>query len=340
MQEQLRRITLTSRAFHNDQFPLFARELCELTAYDMLLPMNTGAEAVETALKVARKWGYMVKGVPADTANIIVAQNNFHGRTTTLVSFSSVEQYRAGFGPLTPGFTTVPFGNAQALEAAITPDTVAFLVEPIQGEAGVVIPPDGYLQQASVICKKHNVLWVVDEVQSGLGRTGKLLACDHEHARPDILILGKALGGGLYPVSAVLASREILGILQPGDHGSTFGGNPLGCAIAREAIRVLQEEQLAARSAELGQVLLKRLLLFNNPLVESVRGRGLWAAIVLKPEAGKARRYTTMLAKKGLLCKETHENIIRLAPPLVIAHSELDWALDQIETVLMVPAGN
>ena len=338
MQEQLGRITLTSRAFRNDQFPLFARELCELMGYDMLLPMNTGAEAVETALKVARKWGYTVKGVPADKANIIVAQDNFHGRTTTPISFSSKEQYRAGFGPLTPGFTIIPFGDARALAEAITPETVAFLLEPIQGDAGVVVLPVGYLQQVSAICKERGVLWLDDEIQSGLGRMGRLLACDHENVKPDVLILGKALAGGLYPVSAVLAPRGILGVLQPGDHGSTFGGNPLGCAIAREVLRVLQEEQLVERSAVLGDVLLERLQQLKSPCVAAVRGRGLWAGIVLKPEAGGARRYTRLLAQRGLLCKETHENVIRLAPPLVIEREELDWALDQIADVLKIPA--
>lgn len=332
--EQAQKVTLTSRAFRNDQLPLLEKELCELTGYEMMLPMNSGAEAVETALKAARKWGYQVKGVEADRAEIITCEGNFHGRTITIISFSTEPQYREGFGPFTPGFVTVPFGDAQALEQAITPHTVAFLFEPIQGENGVVVPPDGYLRQVREICSRHNILMIADEIQSGLGRTGKLLACDHEGVRPDVLILGKALSGGMYPVSAVLSSREILGVFRPGDHGSTFGGNPLACAVAREALRVLVEEGLIEHAAEMGAYMMERLREIRSPHVAQIRGRGLWIGIVLKPEAGGARRFCEALKDRGLLAKETHTHIIRLAPPLVITREEIDWALEQIAAVL------
>jgi ornithine--oxo-acid transaminase len=337
MVEQAAKLTLTSRAFRNDQLPLFARELCELTGYEMMLPMNTGTEAVETALKAARRWGYQVKGVPEDKAQILACQGNFHGRTITVVSFSPEELYRDGFGPFTPGFELIPYGDASALEAAITPHTVAFLVEPIQGEGGVVVPPEGYLRQVRQICDRHNVLLITDEIQSGLGRTGKLLAAEHEGIRADMVTLGKALSGGMYPVSAVMSDRDVLGLFQPGDHGSTYGGNPLACAVAREALRVLMEEGLIERSAELGEYLMDCLHQIDSPHIKQIRGKGLWVGIVLKTEAGGGRRFCEELATRGLLCKETHWNVIRLAPPLVITRDELDWAVERLETVLQMP---
>jgi ornithine--oxo-acid transaminase len=335
--EQAARLALTSRAFRNDQLPLFAKELCELTGYEMMLPMNSGAEAVETALKAARKWGYKVKGVPEDKAQVLTCQGNFHGRTITIISFSPAEHYRDGFGPFTPGFELIPYGDAAALEAAITPHTVAFLVEPIQGEGGVVVPPEGYLRQARQICDQHNVLLITDEIQSGLGRTGKLLAAEHEGIRADLVTLGKALSGGMYPVSAVLADRDVLGLFQPGDHGSTYGGNPLACAVAREALRVLTEEGLIERTAELGEYLMTRLCQIESRHIKQVRGKGLWIGIVLKPEAGGARRFCEELVAHGLLCRETHWNVIRLAPPLIISREEIDWAVERLEKVLQMP---
>jgi ornithine--oxo-acid transaminase len=337
MVEQAARLTLTSRAFRNDQLPLFAKELCELMGYEMMLPMNSGAEAVETALKAARRWGYQVKGVPEDKAHILACQGNFHGRTITIVSFSPEELYRDGFGPFTPGFELIPFGDASALEAAITPQTVAFLVEPIQGEGGVVVPPEGYLRQVRQICDRHNVLLITDEIQSGLGRTGKLLAAEHEGIRADMVTLGKALSGGMYPVSAVLADRDVLGLFQPGDHGSTYGGNPLACAVAREALRVLTEEGLIERSAELGKYLMTRLGQIKSPHIKQIRGKGLWIGIVLTAEAGGARRFCEESMTHGLLCKETHWNVIRLAPPLIITREEIDWAVERLEKVLQMP---
>jgi len=334
MVEQAARLTLTSRAFRNDQLPLLARELCELTGYEMMLPMNSGAEAVETAIKAARKWGYEVKGVADDQAHILACHGNFHGRTVTIISFSPQEQYREGFGPFTPGFELIPYGDATALEAAIKPNTVAFMVEPVQGEGGVIVPPEGYLRQVREICDRHQVLLVTDEIQSGLGRTGKLLAAEHEGVRADIVTIGKALSGGMYPVSAVLGSRKILGLFQPGDHGSTFGGNPLGSAVAREALKVLVEENLIERAAELGDYMLARLREMTSPYVQQVRGKGLWAGIVLRPEAGGARRFCEALRDKGVLAKETHYNVIRLAPPLVISREELDWGLERLAQVL------
>jgi ornithine--oxo-acid transaminase len=337
MVEQAARLSLTSRAFRNEQLPLLAKELCELTGYDMMLPMNTGAEAVETAIKAARKWGYTVKRVPEDRAYILACHGNFHGRTITAISFSPEESYRDGFGPFTPGFGLIPFGDANALEASITPHTVAFLVEPIQGEGGVVVPPEDYLKQAREICDRHNVLLITDEIQSGLGRTGKLLAAEHSGIRADIVTLGKALAGGMYPVSAVLADRDILGLFQPGDHGSTFGGNPLGCAVAREALRVLVDENLIGRSAQLGAYMMERLLTIKSPHIKKIRGKGLWAGIVLKPEAGGARRFCEALMERGLLCKETHWNVIRLAPTLIITQEEIDWAIERLTEVLQMP---
>jgi ornithine--oxo-acid transaminase len=331
MQGQMKRVTLTSRAFRNDQLPQLSRLLHDLTGYDMSLPMNTGAEAVETAIKAARKWGYTVKGIPDNAAEIIVCANNFHGRTTTVISFSSDEQYRAGFGPLTPGFVTVPFGDAAALERAITPRTAAFLVEPVQGEAGVVIPPDGYLKTVEALCRANSVLFIADEIQAGLGRTGKLFAHQWEGVHPDMIILAKALAGGCYPISAVLANRAVLGVFRPGDHGSTFGGNPLGCAVAREALQVLVDEKLVERSAELGAYFLGRLRTLKSPDIREVRGRGLWLAIELH---GEARPYCERLMQEGVLCKDTRDHVIRLAPPLVITRDEIDWAFERLQRVL------
>jgi len=331
MVEQVKRVTLTSRAFRNDQLPLLYTLLHDLTGYDMSLPMNSGAEAVETAVKAARKWGYTVKGIPKDKAEIIVCANNFHGRTTTIVSFSTDEQYRDGFGPLTPGFPVIPFGDASALEAAITPNTAAFLVEPIQGEAGIIIPPEGFLKKAAALCQANNVLFVCDEIQSGLGRTGKFFAHQWEGVRPDMVIIAKALSGGYYPISAVLADTPVLGVFKPGDHGSTFGGNPLACAVARAALQVLIDENLVERSAELGEYLLTRLRAVRSPVIREIRGRGLWIGVELTVAA---RPYCERLMHEGMLCKETHDHVIRLAPPLVITRDEIDWAVDRLKKVL------
>jgi ornithine--oxo-acid transaminase len=332
--EQAQRVTLTSRAFRNDQLGPFLKELCELLGYEMALPMNTGAEAVETAIKTARKWGYRVKGVPRDQAEIIVCEGNFHGRTTTIISFSTVPQYREDFGPYTPGFVIIPYGDAEALERAITPNTVAFLVEPIQGEGGVRVPPPGYLARAAEICRRHNVLFIADEIQTGLGRTGKLLASWWEDVQPDMVILGKALGGGVVPISAVVSRRDILGVFRPGDHGSTFGGNPLAAAVAREALRVIVEEGLPERAAALGEHAMQRLRAIRSPYIKEVRGRGLLIGIELHPEAGGARRFAEALKERGVLVKDTHKHILRFAPPLVISPEDLDWALDQIQAVM------
>jgi ornithine--oxo-acid transaminase len=329
--EQASRLSLTSRAFRNEQLPLLLKELHDLTGFDMTLPMNTGTEAVETAVKAARRWGYQVKGIPEGRGEIIACTGNFHGRTTTVVSFSSEQAYRRGFGPPTPGFKIVPYGDIEALRAAIGPHTAAFLVEPIQGEAGIIIPPAGYLEAAKRLCREHRVLFMLDEIQSGLGRTGKLFAYEHEDARPDVLIVGKALGGGYYPVSAVLASREVLGVFEPGSHGSTFGGNPLACAVARASLRVLVDEALPARSAELGSYLLDRMRTLRSPELREIRGRGLWIAVEL---AGPARPACEALAREGILCKETHDRVIRIAPPLVVTRAELDWAFDRLRAVL------
>jgi ornithine--oxo-acid transaminase len=331
MLEQAHKVTLTSRAFRNDQLPLLYKELHDLTGFDMALPMNSGAEAVETAVKAARKWGYKVKGVPENQAEIIVCANNFHGRTVTIVSFSSDEQYRDGFGPFTPGFKIIPYGDAAALRAAITPNTCAFLVEPIQGEAGIIIPPAGFLKEAADLCRQNRVLLIADEIQSGLGRTGKLFAYMHEGIRPDAVIVGKALSGGFYPVSAVLASKEVLGVFNAGDHGSTFGGNPLACAVARAALRVLVGERLFERSAELGAYFLAKLRTLRSPELKEVRGRGLWIGIELR---GKARPFCEALKEEGILCKETHDHVIRIAPPLTITREEIDWAFERIRNVI------
>ena len=331
LNEQAKKVTLTSRAFRNDQLPLLCKELHDLTGFDMVLPMNSGAEAVETAIKTARKWGYMIKGIPEDKAEIIVCTNNFHGRTVTIVGFSSDKQYRDGFGPFTPGFKVIPFGDARALREAITPNTCAFLVEPIQGEAGIVIPPAGFLREAAEACHDNRVLLMTDEIQSGLGRTGKLFAYMHEGITPDVLIVGKALAGGFYPVSAILASREILGVYKPGDHGSTFGGNPMGCAIARTALRVLIEEHMVERSAELGTYFLTLLQTLRGPNLKEVRGKGLWIAIELHVPA---RPYCEALMNEKILCKETHDRVIRIAPPLVINRQEIDWAFEKITKVI------
>src|SRR5574341_2140373 len=332
--EQAERLALTSRAFRNDQLPMFYKELIDLTGYEMALPMNTGAEAVETAIKAARKWAYTVKGVPRDQAEIITAEGNFHGRSTTIISFSSEPQYRDGFGPFTPGFVTVPYGDASAIEAAITPNTAAILIEPIQGEAGVVIPPEGYLRRIRQLCDQHNVLFIADEIQTGLGRTGKLMACDHEGVRPDMTVLGKALGGGVYPVSAVVSSREVLGVFNRGDHGSTFGGNPLAAAVARAAIEVIVDEKLVENAAEVGQYFRDHLEEMNSAHIDHIRGRGLLIGVVLKPEAGGARRFTEMLQKGGILAQETHVNVIPFAPPLIIDQKTIDWAMPIIRDVL------
>jgi len=329
--EQAHKVTLTSRAFRNDQLPLLYRDLHELTGFDMALPMNSGAEAIETAVKAARKWGHKVKRIPEGKAEIIVCANNFHGRTVTIVSFSSDEQYRDGFGPFTPGFKIIPYGDADALRTAITPNTCAFLVEPIQGEAGIIIPPQGYLRDVASVCDGNRVLMMCDEIQSGLGRTGALFAYMHENIKPDVLIVGKALSGGFYPVSAVLASKEVLGVFNPGDHGSTFGGNPLACAIARTALRVLVDEQMVQRSAALGRYFLDRLRTIQSPDVKEIRGKGLWIGIELR---SPARPYCEALKQEGVLCKETHERVIRIAPPLTISREEVDWAFDRIRKVI------
>jgi ornithine--oxo-acid transaminase len=331
MIEQAQILTLTSRAFRNTQLPQLYEDLHNLTGFDMALPMNSGTEAVETAIKAARKWGAMVKGIPENQAEIIVCSNNFHGRTIAVVSFSSEDQYKQDFGPFLPGFRTIPFGDAAALRAAITPHTCAFLVEPIQGEAGILIPPAGYLKEIAAICKEKNVLLILDEIQSGLGRTGKMFAFEHEGIRPDVVTIGKALSGGFYPVSAVLASREVLGLFQPGDHGSTFGGNPLACAIARASLRVIVDERLSERSAELGPFFLAELEKIQSPAIKTIRGRGLWLAIELNEPA---RRFCEALKHEGILCKETHGNIIRLAPPLIIEKDDILWATERIRTVI------
>ena len=327
--EQMDRVTLTSRAFHNDQMGPFLRELCEATGYERALPMNTGAEAVETALKLVRKWGYERKGVAPGKAEIIVCRNNFHGRTTTITGFSSEPLYKDGFGPFTPGFITIPYGDVEALERAITPNTCAFLFEPIQCEAGILIPPDGFLRSAAEICRRERVLMVADEIQTGLGRTGRFLACHVEDVQPDVLILGKALSGGTYPVSAVVSSREVLGVFRPGSHGSTYGGNPLACAVARAALQVIEEERLAQRSEELGNWLLYEARKIQHPHIKEIRGRGLLMGIEL---LGPARPYCERLKDLGVLCKETHDYVIRLAPPLIISQEDLEWLLAQLKT--------
>ena len=334
LQTQAAQLTLTSRAFRNDQLPLFYKELSDLTGYDMSLPMNTGAEAVESAIKLARKWAYQVKGVPRYQAEIITFQGNFHGRTTTIVSFSSEPFYRDDFGPFTPGFIMAPYGDAQVVERLITPNTAAVLVEPIQGEAGVNVPPQGYLRQLRQICDQHNVLLIADEIQTGLGRTGKLFASEHEGVRPDIAIVGKALSGGFYPVSAILADQPVMGLFQPGEHGSTFGGNPLAAAVGRAALRVIVEEKLVENAARMGEYLQEQLAEIPSRNVKEVRGKGLLIGVELKPEAGGARRFCEALQEQGVLAKETHTHVIRFAPPLIINQQDIDWALPRIREVL------
>lgn len=334
LKEQADQITLTSRAYYNDQLGPFLQELCQVAGYEKALPMNTGAEGVETAIKMARKWGYEKKGVPSDQAEIVVCHNNFHGRTTTIVGFSSEELYSAGFGPFTPGFHIVPYGDIAALEDVITDRTVAFLVEPIQGEAGVIVPPDGYLRQASELCSRRGVLFMADEIQTGLGRTGKLFASQWEDVRPDVLILGKALGGGVYPVSAVLADDELMSVFTPGTHGSTFGGGPLAAAVGRASLQVILEEGLVEHAAELGSWFIDELRAIDSPHVELVRGRGLFVGVVIRAESGPARPFCEALMEQGILAKETHEQVVRLAPPLVVTREELESVLPKIADVL------
>ena len=334
MQEQAAKLTITSRAFRNDQLPLFYEELCALTHSHKVLPMNSGAEAVETALKVARKWGYEIKGVPDGKAEIIVCQDNFHGRTLAIVGFSTDPASRQSFGPFAPGFKVVPYGDAEALERVIGPNTVAFLVEPIQGEAGVIVPPPGYLKKARELCTKHKVVLILDEIQTGLGRTGKMLAEEHEGIEADLTLIGKALSGGFYPVSAVLSNKEVMGVLKPGEHGSTFGGNPLACAVARAALRVLVEEGMIENAAKMGEHLLASLRAINSPIVKEIRGRGLMVAVELVPEAGGARKYCEALKDRGILCKETHAHTLRIMPPLIITQAQIDDAMVEFRAVL------
>ncbi len=334
MIEQAKKCTLTSRAFRNDQLPLYAKQLCEMTGAEMMLPMNTGAEAVETAIKAARLWGYEIKKVPANQARIITFEGNFHGRTTTIVSFSDDPSSYEGFGPLTPGFDILPYGDIEAVKKAITPETVGVLIEPIQGEAGVRIPPKGFMKELENVCRENNVLFICDEIQSGLGRTGKMMAHHWEDVNPDLICLGKALSAGFYPVSAVIGKRDILSLIGPGRHGSTYGGSPLACAIAKEALSVLVEENLIERANELGNYFMDKLKAMNSPHVKEIRGRGLWFGIDLHPEAGGARKFTEALMEKGMLCKETHTHTIRLAPPLTITKEDLDWAINTLYEVL------
>ena len=334
MIEQLQKLTITSRAFRNDQLGLFYKEICEATNSHKVLPMNSGAEAVETIIKAVRKWGYQSKGVPDGQAEIIVAEGNFHGRTLAIIGFSSEESYKEGFGPFAPGFKIIPYGDIDAFEKAITSNTVAFLVEPIQGEAGVVVPPQGYLKDVRRICNEQNIALILDEIQTGLGRTGKMLAEEHEGIESDVTLIGKALSGGFYPISAVLSNNEILGVFMPGDHGSTFGGNPLACAVARAAMRVIIEENLIENSATMGDYFMSELKKINSPYIQQIRGKGLLIGVVLKDDAGGARRFCEALQNKNILCKETHENVIRFAPPLVIKKEGIDWALERINDVL------
>jgi len=333
LNDQAKKLTLTSRAFRNDQWPLLTKELCDLTGYEMVLAMNSGAEAVETAIKAARMWGYQEKRIPENEAEIIVCAGNFHGRTVTIIGFSSEELYRKDFGPFTPGFVEVPYNELGALEEAMNPNTAAFLVEPIQAERGILLPSEGYLRKAKQLCKENDVLFMADEIQTGLGRTGSLFACDHEGVKPDILIIGKSLGGGCYPISAVLSQREILELFTPGTHGSTFGANPLAAATAREALQVMQDENMVENSAEKGEYFLDKLRTIKSPHIKSVRGKGLLIGIELMSDAGGARRFCEALQKEGLLCKETHERVIRFAPPLIIRKKDLDWAFKRIKKV-------
>ena len=333
-QDQAARLNIVSRAYHTDKLGPFLQRVCELTGMDMALPMNTGAEGVETALKAARKWAYKVKGVPQDAAEIIACAGNFHGRTIAVIAFSSEEQYRDGFGPYPAGFKLAEFGNLQSLEELITPNTAAFLVEPVQGEAGIIVPPDGYLKACEALCRKHNVLLIADEVQTGLGRTGKLLACEHEDVKPDGLILGKALGGGIVPVSMFLAKREVMSVFGPGDHGSTFGGNPLAAAVGLEALNILVEDDLPACSAAMGSYMLDALREFDSPLIKGIRGIGLFVGVEIDPALATARDVCERLVQRGVLSKETHDTVVRLAPPLTITRGEIDWALEQLSKVL------
>jgi ornithine--oxo-acid transaminase len=335
--DQASRLTLTSRAFHNDQMGAFLHQLCELVGYGKALPMNTGAEAVETAIKAVRKWGYTVKGVQPEAGEIIVCEDNFHGRTTTIVGFSSEEQYRSGFGPFTPGFKLIPYGDVDALKNAITPNTVGFLVEPLQGEGGVIMPPSGFLREAAEICRAAGVMLMADEIQTGLGRTGRLLCCDWEDVRPDVVMLGKALGGGVYPVSACVADAEVMDVFKPGDHGSTFGGNPLAAAVGSASLDVIVEDKLPERAAELGSWFMNELEGVGSPHVEQVRGRGMMIGVVIKESSGPARPFCEALMRKGILAKETHHQVVRFAPPLVITREILEEALDSIRQVLLDP---
>jgi len=334
MLEQAQKLALTSRAFRNDKLGLFYKKLVDLTGYERVLPMNSGAEAVESAIKIARKWAYVTKGVPKYEAEIIVAAGNFHGRTVTIVSFSTEDFYREAFGPFTPGFKIVTYGNIEEMKAAITPNTAAVMLEPIQGENGVIIPPDGYLKAVAELCKENNVLFIADEIQTGLCRTGKWFAAQHEGVRPDVTIIGKALSGGMYPISAVLADDPVLGLFLPGEHGSTFGGSPLAAAVAVAALEVLDEEHLAERANELGNYFMSKLREIDAPMVKEIRGRGLLIGVELYPEAGGARRYCEMLQEAGILAKETHDHVIRFAPPLIIEKETLDWAIEIIADVL------
>ncbi|OJX41354.1 MAG: ornithine--oxo-acid transaminase [Chloroflexi bacterium 44-23] len=335
--EQAKKVTITSRAFRNAQLPLFYKELSDMTGYEMSLPMNSGAEAVETALKLVRKWAYTVKHIPHYQCEIIVADGNFHGRTISIVSFSSDTFYKNEFGPFTPGFINVKYGDISSLQAAVTPNTAAVMLEPIQGEAGVVLPPEGYLRQVKDICDQNNILFVADEIQTGLGRTGKLFASQHEDVRPDIVIIGKALSGGFYPVSAVLADRDIMSLFLPGEHGSTFGGNPLGAAVARAALRVIRDEKLVENSEKMGTYFKEHLEEIPSSHIKEIRGKGLFIGVELKPEARGARRFCEAMKEKGILAKETHENVIRFAPPLIIDQKTIDWALPIIAETLMMP---
>ena len=330
LKDQADKVTLTSRAFHNDQLGTWYEKICELSGKEMALPMNTGAEAVETAIKAARRWAYDVKGVAENQAEIIACEGNFHGRTMLAVSLSSDAEYKRGFGPMLPGINLIPYGDIKALEAAITPNTAAFLIEPIQGEAGIIIPPEGYMKAARELCKKNNVLFIADEIQAGLCRTGKMFACEWEDMEPDMYILGKALGGGVFPISCVLADKSVLGVFNPGSHGSTFGGNPMACAVSIASLEVLEEEELAKRSLELGNYFMNELKKLDHPSIKSVRGRGLFIGVELNEAA---RPYCEELKELGLLCKETHDTVIRFAPPLIITKEELDWALDRIKKV-------
>lgn len=336
MIDQLDNITLTSRAFRNDQLGLLYKKLSDMTGYEMSLPMNSGAEAVETAIKVARKWAYLTKGIPKNQAEIIVAEGNFHGRTISVISFSSTEQYKNDFGPFTPGFIMVPYGDSEAIKNAITDNTAAIFLEPIQGENGIIIPPKGYLKQVSELCSQHNILFMADEIQTGLGRTGKLFACQHENVRPDIMIIGKALSGGFYPVSATLADEPVMGLIKPGDHGSTFGGNPLGAAVAVKALEVLEEENLIENSRKMGQYLMDHLEEIPKKNILEVRGKGLLIGVELKNELGGARKYAEALQERGILVKETHEHILRFAPPLVIDKATIDWMVPIVRDVLLM----